>query len=454
MGTSSLAPTFSGISSYAGDLQSVLTRAVRIASMPMTQMQNQLQTITSQSSALSSLNTVFSSLQTAIGKLDSALGSDSYAAQSSDSSQVSVSATSGALAASYSIEVSNIGSYSAAVSADTLPAVSEPALQSISSSTAYTLTVNGKSFAISTGGASLTALALAINCASAGVQASLVNTGSSASPQYRLVLRSDDLGPDAIQLNDGSQDLLDSLGSGEYAEYKVNGLGGSIQSSSRQFTLSPGVTATLVGTTVSGHPVTLAVSRNTDSVSSAISAFVTAYNAAVDALGQQFGENAGQLSGQSIVRDLSHSLRSVLQFTGSSGAVTSMAQMGLSLDNLGHLAFDDTKLSSAGIDAVQSFLGSASTGGFLKNAADALKRVEDSTSGSLTVAMKQAKDAIATQNQEISDEQKRVDDLQANLQEQLAAADALIASLESQKTYLSNLFTAMMNANSGGVKSA
>jgi flagellar capping protein FliD len=63
---------------------------------------------------------------------------------------------------------------------------------------------------------------------------------------------------------------------------------------------------------------------------------------------------------------------------------------------------------------------------------------------------------ITQQNDQIRDQQQRVDDLSHNLQEQMAAADALIASLESQRNYLTNLFTAMMNSNltgASGVKS-
>jgi flagellar hook-associated protein 2 len=422
--------------------------------MPLNQMENQLQDMTNKASALTALDTDFTKLQTAVQGLDTALGANSYFAASSDSSLVTPTVSAGALEASYTLNVSDIGSYSSVVSSDTLPPVADPYSVSISAAAEFTLTVNGKSFNIKPHSASLMALAQAINSASAGVQASIVNTGSTSAPQYRLTLRSNNLGPDSIQLNDGSQDLLDSLGTGQLASYTVNGLGGTIQSTSRTITLAPGVTANLLGVTVSDQPVTVTVSRSADSLSSAISTFVSAYNKAVDALGQQFGANAGALSGQSIVRDLSQTLRGITQFTTSSGSVASLAQMGLTLDNQGHLSFDATQFSSTSIAALQSFMGSATTGGFLKNATDALTGVEDSVDGSLKVAIQQNTSETGSQNSLIAEEEQRITDMQTTLTQQMATADALIASLESQKSYMSNLFTAMMNANTSGVKSS
>ena len=179
----------------------------------MEQEQDELTDLQNQSTALSGLDSDFSALQTAFQSLQSALGTGSYGATSSDPTSVGVSASTGALDSVYSIAVSSVGSYSTSVSDASLPAVSDPSSTSISTSTDYTLTVDGNTFDIKPADGSLTSLAEAINDSSAGVQASLVNTGSSDSPQYRLILTSTSLGPDSIQLNDGS------AGSSRHAEH-------------------------------------------------------------------------------------------------------------------------------------------------------------------------------------------------------------------------------------------
>jgi flagellar hook-associated protein 2 len=316
------------------------------------------------------------------------------------------------------------------------------------------LTVNGKTTTITPAGGSLMDLAQAINSASAGVQASIVNAGSS----YRLVVRSTNLAGDAIQLNDGSQDLLDTLTTGAPATYDISGLGGATQpidSSSRTVTLAPGVTINLLQQTAAGQPATVTVSRNTSGVGTAISSFVDAYNAAVDALNQQVGTSGGALSGQSTISALRNSMRQITQYTGSSGGLTLLSQMGVELDKTGKLTFDASQFDSASANDLEVFLGSATGGGFLKTANDALNGIEDSTTGSVKTALTTVNGAITQENDLITQETKKITDLQTTLIQQMAAADAAIAALESQKDYITNLFTAMMNngTDGSGVKS-
>ena len=441
--------TFTGVSSYASDLQQVITRAVNIAALPLQLMQNQLQKMSDQSTELSALDTKFSALQTAIQQLDSSLGVSSYSATSSDSSLVSASVSAGAAEGTYTIDVSDPGSSSTSISDSSLPAVSDPNSTSISTSSSFTLTVNGTTTTINPDSNTLSSLAQAINAASAGVQASVINTGGST-PQYQLVLRSTELGPDTIQLNDGSQDLLDTLTTGGLATYDVNGLGASIQSNSRTVTLAPGLTVNLLQATPSGQPVTVTVSRDASSASTAVSNFVTAYNAVHTELESQVGQSGGALQGQNIVYQLFNSLSQVALYSGSSGAVRTLADMGVTLDDTGQLTFDSSQFNSDSVDALQNFLGGASTGGFLQAATNALNGVEDATSGSLKMAIQDLNGQIANENDQISTEDQKIVDLQNNVTQQVAAADALIASLESQKTYMTGLFQSMMYSNEYG----
>ena len=450
MSTSSTAsPTyFTGVSTYASDLQQVITRAVSIASMPLTLMQNQLQSLNNQQSALSGLDSTFTALQNAIAGIGNALGPSSYSATSS-SSAISASVSSAALEGSYSVDVTSLGSYSTSISDPSLPAVADPNSSSISTASSYTLTVNGKTTTITPAGGSLMDLAQAINSASAGVQASIVNAGSS----YRLVVRSTNLAGDSIQLNDGSQDLLDTLTTGAPATYDISGLGGATQpidSSSRTVTLAPGVTINLLQQTAAGQPATVTVSRDTSGAASAISSFVDAYNAAVDALNQQVGQSGGALSGQSTISDLRNAMRQITQYSGTSGGVTLLSQMGITMDDTGKLTFDSSQFSSVSASDLDQFLGSATGGGFLQTATNTMNAVEDPTTGFIPTATNDVNGEITQENDLITQEQQKITDLQNTLTQQMAAADATIASLEQQKDYITNLFTAMINENTNG----
>jgi flagellar hook-associated protein 2 len=446
------ANTFTGVSSYASDLQQVISRSVAIASLPLNQMQNQLQTLDAKQAAMTGLDGDFANLQNAITSIDSAVGPSSYSATTS-SGAVSASATTGALPASYQIDVTSLGSYSTSISDSALPAVSNPSTTSISTATDYTLNVNGNSFDIKPTGPGLSDLATAINSAAAGVQASIINTGNSGSPNYQLVVRSTNLAPDSIQLTDNANppnNLLDTLSTGANATYDIAGVSSTISTNSRSVTLAPGVTVNLLQQTTSGAPVTVTIGRDTSAASSAVSSFVTAYNTAVDDLNQQVGQNAGPLSGDSVLSTLRDTLRQISQYTGTTGGVTLLSQAGITLDSTGHLTFDASQFATQSPADIEAFLGSVANGGFLKTASDALTGVEDPTTGTLKAAITDLNNQVTQQNTNITKETDKINTLQSTLQQQMASADAAIASLESQRNYITNLFTAMINNNNTG----
>lgn len=431
---------FTGQSKFASDFQQVLSRAVAIASLPMQFMQNQLSTLQGQQSALQSLQTTFGSLQSAIQSIGSSVGSVS--ALSSDPAAVTATATSSALPGTYTIQVTGMGSYTTTISSAGTPVVTDPTTESISSSSSFTLTVDGKNSTITPSGSSLDDLANAINAAGAGVQATIVNVGSNSSPDYRLSVTSNNLAADTIQLNDGTNNLLTTLATGAPISYQVSGLNNTIQSSSPTVTLAPGVTANLLETTAS--PVTITVAQDSGSLSKSLSDFATAYNAAVDALAAQHGQNAGALAGDSTVLELGQALSSINTYTGSGSGLTSLADLGFTLDSTtGHLSFDPTVFSSASSQTVQQFLGGITSGGFLQFASNTLASAADPSTGIIQASLNSLATSISNENTLISQQQAQVNTLQSNLQQQLANADATLSVLESQVTYMTNLFATM-----------
>jgi flagellar hook-associated protein 2 len=253
------------------------------------------------------------------------------------------------------------------------------------------------------------------------------------------------LGNIALQLNDGTQDLLGTLSAGSEAQYQVNGQPATpISSDSTSVTIAPGVTVDLLQ---SGDS-TVTVSQASSAQANALSAFVAAYNAAVDELSTNRGQGGGALTGDSLIFTLSQSLRNMSGFTGGAGSVQNLTDLGLTFDRTGHLSFDQTVFNSVAAAHpadLTSFLGSPSTGGFLKSATDTLNGLEDPTTGVIQTTMTSAQTAITNQNRKISDEQDRIDTLIAGLTAKIDAADALIASLEQQASYFTTLF-ADMNA--------
>jgi flagellar hook-associated protein 2 len=458
MSTSSVTPapiTFNGSSTYSSAFQQVISRAVGIASLPMEALQTDVTNLTTQQSALSTLGTGFNSLQSVVQQL-STDAAGSPIAQVSDSTALSATAVAGALNGTYSIQVDDIGSATTTLSDPSLTTVTDPTSGNISSSSTFTLTVDGVATTITPSGSSLEDLTSAINSAGAGVQATIVNVGSNTSPDYRLAVTSNNLGGDTIQLNDGTNDLLDTLSTGTDAQYKVNGGTTDVQSNSTQVTLSPGLTVSLLAQTTS--PVTITVSSNFSALQSDLSNFVSAYNTAFAAVQKNVGQNGGALQADSVINSLTGILGQINQYTSGSGNVANLADLGLTLGDDGTLSFDASTFASASPADVQQFLGSVgatpTTGsGFLQTVNNDLSSVTDVTTGLIATDYNAVQTEITSDNSQIATDQTNISQLTTNLQQQLSQADAAIATLQSQVTYFTQLFQAEYGnngTNSGG----
>jgi flagellar hook-associated protein 2 len=447
--TSSLTiPTFTGSSTYSSSFQQVLTTAVERADLPIQELQVNVNNLTNQESALNSLESSFQSLSSALQAIGTA-ATGSVSASVSDPTVVSAAATSSALSGTYSIQVDSPGSYSTAMSQKGSPVITDPTTQGLSSASSFTLTANGTTTTITPENGSLEALASAINSSSAGAQATIINYGSSASPDYRLVVTSTSLNGDDLQLaasTAGSPDLLGTVSPGSPATYQVNGSTTILQSNSPQVTLSPGLTVTLLkASPASGGvttPDTITVSTNYSTLQTALSNFATAYNSTFSAVEQQTGNNQGALAGQSIVYTMQNILESLPEYSSGTGSVSSLNELGLQVDDKGVMTFDASVFSGQNTAAIQQFLGSATSSGFMQAATNALSSVDDSTSGDIQTENTELQSQIDAQNTQITNKQAQLSLMETNLEQELTQADAAIADLQEQKTFYTELFQA------------
>ena len=200
-GTSSAASssgTFTGASGYSQDLQDVISRAVAIAELPITELTNQESALQSQSSALSTIDKDLATLQTAIQGVDQAM-SGSFGATVSNSDVVSASAGSGAVAGTYSIEVDSIGAYASSLSTSNWTGTSSD------KGGTYQLVIGGNSYQIQSTDGSAASVAAAINSQFGGqVQAAVVNVGYAASPDQRISLQATTLGAETLDIKNSS----------------------------------------------------------------------------------------------------------------------------------------------------------------------------------------------------------------------------------------------------------
>jgi flagellar hook-associated protein 2 len=433
---------FNGNSRYSADFQAVIDRTVAIASLPISQLNAQKTDLSDQTTAMTGLDGKFNALQGAIDQITAAVGGSAFDASVSDTSKLSVTLGDGAQEGNYSVEVVDPGAYASSLSTATW-------VEAPGAPHAYSISISGVQHQVFAQDNSAAGVASAINTQFGDqVRAIVVNVGSAQTPDYRLSLQATQLGNLTPDLLDGGSSLQTQQTSGTLAQYIVNGSGNTVSSATRSVSIASGVTVSLEA--ASSGPVNVTVTRSTAALSSALDAFATAYNAAVDEVDKQHGNGNGALAGQSLVSGLSRILSDISTYDQAGSGIGGLGGLGLDLDKTGHLTFNSFKLLASDLTnstGVTAFLGSTSGGGFLKLATDSLQSVEGVGTGLLPSAEANVTQQSARIDSTIADAQDRVDQMKTRLQEQMAASDALIATMEQQYDYLTGLFASQAAAD-------
>ena len=374
-GSAKLSTTLFGI-----DVEKMVDTLVEARSIPNVLRQDKIDTNTARISAYAELETLLTTVNNAAQALRNpsvvsarsdvfdSLQSYSTASGDVDASELyGVSVEEGADIASYSITINQIATK------DTISGTVAIADKNTSNPVATDgqLTINGIDVEI-TSGMSLSEIRDAINDTDdVGVTASIVEA---AVGDYRLVLKADETGR-AITLSDSETgDILSALGiavSGETdatlsAEVVLDGV--TVTRSSNSLTdLIDGVSIELYDADP-GNPIKLSVEADLTSVSDAVSEFLASYNELVDFIKTQRAvteDGAGDdqvLFSDTIMNSTYRALQSMLTTSVSgTSAVSSLAEIGIELDEEGYLTvaddalFEDALLSN--FDDIRSIFG-------------------------------------------------------------------------------------------------
>jgi len=445
--------TFTGVSSFSSDFQTILTRAVSISSLPIKILQNKQTDILQEKQLSVSLSSAVDALAVSLSKLGSLGSSKAVVGLSSNSAKVAVNSTT--LTSPISFQIGNITSVAKAASERTAIGYANADVAPVSASGTVRLSIGGvavtPNITLDAAHNNLNGLRDAINALDAGVTASIINTGTGQTPYY-LSVSANATGANAIQLTEDPagvpSQLLTGTNAGSNAVFQVNGA--SVTSSTNLIASAvPGIIFTIKDTTAVAESVTLSASTDTSQVSSALQDFATKYNAVVTQLNAQIGPAAGLLSGNSLIRQIQNSLRGLSNYNGS-GDIKSLAAMGVELSKTGEMSFNQTTFSSLTPTQVSSaftFLGSATTGfGAL---ASKLTQFSDPINGAIRQQQDQWDATYERISERVSVLTERTNAMQRGLAQKLQAADTLLAHLSSQQTML-NVTIQGLNAMSFG----
>ncbi len=449
MGISPL--VFTGVSKYSADFQTILTRASSIANLPVKALENQQTDTVQQKLLATNLQDAVKSLGDSLTALSAIGDNQGVTGASSDTSKVSIVSTTANAPASYT--VSEITSLATAASETSATGYADSTTAPVSTTGSLTLTVGGTAYPITlaAGKNNLVGLRDAINGLGAGITASVLTTGTGATPNY-LSLSANSSGATTLKLTDdptgAATNLITSNNQGSNAVFKLNGAPVS-KPSNLVNDVVPGVSFNITGTTGAGQSAVITLSSDRTQLYSALQNVVTSYNTLSKQVDGQIGQSAGALTGDFLVREIQDSLRQLTGFQGT-GATKSFADLGLELSNTGELSLNkatfsglsDTQLSSA-----FAFVGTASTG--LGSLNSKFTQLSDPISGLIQVQLNQY-DATSTRlTDEIATLNDRNSQVQNSLEAKLQAADSLLAQLDSQQTVLTASLLSVNYTNFG-----
>ncbi len=435
----SIAPlTFSGVSSYSQDFQSILTRAVKIASLPLQMLQNSDTDTISRKSLLGTMQATVGDLATAISGLGTVGSTGGLGVSSSDSSKVAVSMNGATSAGSYSI--SNITSLASAASELSNNGYQDPAATPVSLNGSMELVAGGHTYDFTLTNNSLNGLRDQINSLNAGVSASIITTDAGSF----LTVTANNTGATTVSLTDDpgtgthtNVPWLTNTNQGSNASFQLNGKPVT-RSTNTIHDAIPGVTMTLLGTTASTPPITVGVASDRTQISTALQTLVTKYNAAVNEMDKHSGPGADLLLADQSVLGIQSVLRQISGYRGTAtGAVNSLTDLGISLDTTGKMTFDATAFSALPDSALAgafTFLGSAITG--FGGLSSQLTAYSDPMNGLINIEQAGLTQQDQRMQAQIAATTQRINLMQASLQSKLAAADAALAQLDSQQQML------------------
>ena len=458
------------------DVESIITKLMAVEQQPIADINKKTDGLKTKLSTYGQIQSALSTLRDASAKLTNP---DTWAgakATSSDTTAISVTASSGAAIGSASISVSQlaaaqtlasgtfsstsatVGQGSITIELGSWATDTNGAVTGFTSKTGTTpVTIN-----IGAGQDSLTQVRDQINAAGAGVTAAIVTDATGS----RLTLTSRNSGESngfRVTVNDADGDSGDANGLSQLAydpstsvsqlsltlpaqnaRAILNGLPISSETNTLASAID-GINIILLKTT---PPVTLSVNQDADAIKKAVSDFTTAYNAINQLLRAQTkydsaSKTAAPLQGDSAAVSLNNRLRGIVGgATSLGGSLSRLSDVGLAPGSDGNLPTAGAKLDKALnnlSDLKQFFMGVDATNDSNSGFAVRLRTMIDqalSVDGSVTSRQKGIQANIDSNNKNVDTLNDRSASTEKRLRAQYASLDTKMSQLSNLSNYL------------------
>jgi len=372
---------FSGIGSGL-DTASLVSQLVALERIPINQLEDRKETEEDRIKEINKLKGLVTTLQDAAETLSET--DKFFAYDVSISSEVAeVSASGSVEGGSHSIEVTQV----ATTDRIAFAGVADPDVDlGLADGQTLSFDINGTTHTLTVDAAdsSLNEIAAAMNSQlGEHVTASVVNVGTEATPDYQLVVSSENSGADHRLLNVTS--TIDGLTTpttittGENAIAVIDGL--TIERADNDFSdVVDGLSITLLSADP-GSPATISIEPNKEGIKENLKAFTDAYNAVISFVNTQRtfteGVGSGLLSGDSILGNVTSEIRSAVLdidpaiVAADTGGFTTLGLIGIETQSDGTLVMDDVVIDEKLAEDLDAFADLfLDTDGFDNNGAE------------------------------------------------------------------------------------
>ena len=455
------------------DINSIVTQLAAVEKQPLIQLQKNASKLQTQLSSFGTVKSQLASLQDASAAL---LSSDTWGSKtfsSNNTSAITGSVSTSALASSFSVGVTQLASAQSARTA----ALTTPSTVGADGSLSIAIgTWSGNTFTQGSATAipvsissadTLTTVASKINSAGAGVSASVVTSGT----EQRLLISGTNTGAAngfKITALDGSTEITDGVtGVGKFSYTSTTGTNGLTRTQAAQnasisvegITVTsstntvadavPGVTLKLLSTTTSNAQIT--VGGDTDTIKTKIKAFQDAFNSLVSNLKNltkydSTTKTAGALQGDGTAVGLLSVLRSMISASGPTASAATfgrLSDVGLQQQQDGTLTTNASKLTTAlnSLDSLKTFFSNAGdstvTNGLARRFRDFAMQANGVT-GTLSLKNTAIQTAISRNTKDQSKVNDKVTEVTKRLYAQYSGLDTKMGGLNGLSSFVSS----------------
>ena len=424
-------------------------------------------------SAYSVLAFQVNQLKTAFSALNDASELTTATGNSSKSAQIAITSTTGnAFSGTHELSVNQL-----AVSQRNVSDSYSDALMSLNGGSGFNLTLTTGSppnqatqtIAIEPGEDTPAGLVYAINSSGLGYSASIVDTEGDGS-SYRIILEGPTGEANAFTL---SSDIGTDFGfhhpsnasmsrSAQDAEFTINGVDISRSSNTIDDVLT-GVTFQLKGLVDPTDPATLTVTKDISLLKTQLQSMVEAYNSITYTRnelrnpGSTEPDVGGALSNdRTLLRTVGEAVRAAVQGDSStpSGSITSLRDIGITIDRFGNLQFDEAvydAAAQANFDDISTMLSAGTSSqsffdgqpqGLARDVMASLEALTKSD-GVINTRKLNAEESMADYDTELELLERRMDQVLERYTQQFGVMESIVSSLNSTRTYLEGQLKAL-----------